>query len=245
MVKRQIESKVEGPERVRSKRASTRNVVLAETDGNARLETEVTDGTPDKLSTRDTRSQMSATDTSRTSFARHLPARVGAAQTSDAPTAAPRRSSRRSSRQLSASAAPHAEGVDVKLEKADETKTPVDEAESVDARKAEEEGAAGEMRSVRTKTEFPRRGLAPTDELSAYELERLANIARNEEVLRALELDVSSSALRESARSRPKPTARGVGRPKEKAEHGPIRRSGRHAGLEAEFAGGIVSESAD
>jgi len=121
----------------------------------------------------------------------------------------------------------------------------VDEAESVDARKAEEEGAAGEMRSVRTKTEFPRRGLAPTDELSAYELERLANIARNEEVLRALELDVSSSALRESARSRPKPTARGVGRPKEKAEHGPIRRSGRHAGLEAEFAGGIVSESAD
>ena len=85
--------------------------------------------------------------------------------------------------------------------------------------------------------------------LSNYELERRANIERNNAVLAQLDLLGASSSLRAMGQSKAKPSSRGVAakakRELAKAEMGPPRRSDRKQNIAPTHGGGIVAEAGD
>ena len=84
------------------------------------------------------------------------------------------------------------------------------------------------------------------DGLSAYERERLANIARNNAKLDELGLLDTAAQMRPAPKAA-KPTSRGLiaKRQKTRAPAAPPRRSGRVANVAATHAGGIASEKMD
>ncbi|KAL1522976.1 hypothetical protein AB1Y20_017939 [Prymnesium parvum] len=84
------------------------------------------------------------------------------------------------------------------------------------------------------------------DGLSKYELQRLANIERNNALLAEMNILSASTALRDAV-ARPKPTSRGVMRKRERvaAQAEPPRRSERRLKLQPSHAGGIEYERAD